>query len=584
MDGKTLSGRYILGRLIGRGGMGAVYEAHDTELKRRVAVKIMNPELSHSRSAAGRFEREAKAASAIETEHIVRVLDAGVDEETRSPFLVMEYLRGEDLAQVLHRLGPLPPKVALRIVAQACVGLQKAHDAGVLHRDVKPANLFLARREEGGLIVKVLDFGIAKIKQAHDDRRDTTGLTRSGSMLGTPRYMSPEQARAIKEIDHRTDIWSLGIVLYHALAGRTPTDEVEAFGDLIAALVSDLPPPVQELAPWVPPEVAAVVDGALQYLPLARYPSASAMLEVIQPILGDDALSLDESMLVPLPPSERLTVAPKLEVRAASRPTRRGSSSGETPHRWREQTTDSATAPALETDEPPRASQQAPAPRRASKKLPLLVALLIALGLGGLVTLRPITSPSTAMTGMHVAFGDLPKAPSADSAAPPTTGDPPKAPPVESAAPAPPTSAERPALVRRVELKIVPRDASVQIDGSPAPVKDGKVALTGPLGTSHDVRVASGKAELTAQVVITEAGARPPQLVLAPPRGASPVKRTRSAAAAPVPGAMRGPEPGPAPAPAGTPEPAAAPSASSAPSGEVPGTSASNPLMPPGFD
>ncbi|AUX49154.1 protein kinase [Sorangium cellulosum] len=570
MDGKTLSGRYILGRLIGRGGMGAVYEAQDVELKRHVAVKIMNPELSHSRSAAGRFEREARAASAIETEHLVRVLDAGVDEETRSPFMVMEYLRGEDLAQILHRLGPLPPKVALRIVAQACVGLQKAHEAGVLHRDVKPANLFLARREEGGgLIVKVLDFGIAKIKQAHDDRRDTTGLTRSGSMLGTPRYMSPEQARAIKDIDHRTDIWSLGVVLYHALAGRTPTDEVEAFGDLIAALVSDLPPPVQDLAPWVPPEVAAVVDGALQYLPLARYPSAAAMLEAIQPILGDDALSLDESMLVSLPPSERLLVAPKFEVRAVSRPLRRSSSSGEAPDRWREQTTDSATAPALETNEPPRASQQAPAPRRASKKLPLLVALLLALGLGGIVTLRPISSPSTAVTGMHVAFGDLPKAPSAESTAPPTTGVPQTAPPVESAAPARSTSTELPVPLRRVELEIIPRNASVQIDGSPAPLKDGKVALTGPLGTGHDVRVSSGKAELTERVFITEAGAHPPQIVLVPRRAASAGKKPRSAAAAP--------------ASAEAPAPAAAPSASSAPSAEPTTTSTSNPLMPHSF-
>ncbi|HTN88848.1 MAG TPA: serine/threonine-protein kinase, partial [Sorangium sp.] len=220
VDGTTLNGRYTLGRLLGKGGMGAVYEAVDVALQRRVAVKDIAPELAHGRSALGRFEREAKAASAVQTEHIVRVLDAGVDRETGSPFLVMELLRGEDLAELLDRLGPLPPGLALRIVAQACVGLQKAHAAGVLHRDIKPANLFLARREEGGgIVVKLLDFGVAKIRPVHDPRRDTTGLTRSGHVLGTPRYMSPEQARGIKDVDHRTDLWSLGVVLYRALAG-----------------------------------------------------------------------------------------------------------------------------------------------------------------------------------------------------------------------------------------------------------------------------------------------------------------------------------------------------------------------------
>ncbi|KYF88614.1 hypothetical protein BE20_22515 [Sorangium cellulosum] len=241
VDATTLNGRYTLGRLIGKGGMGAVYEADDVALQRRVAVKVLSPELARGRSALGRFEREARAASAIRTEHIVRVLDADVDRATGSPFLVMELLRGEDLAHLLDRLGPLPPRLALRIVAQACVGLERAHEAGVVHRDIKPANLFLARREGGGgLVVKLLDFGVAKIRPAHDPRRDTTGLTWSGHVLGTPRYMSP-QARGIKDIDHRTDLWSLGVVLYRALAGRTPTEDVKSVGELITALVADLP-------------------------------------------------------------------------------------------------------------------------------------------------------------------------------------------------------------------------------------------------------------------------------------------------------------------------------------------------------
>ncbi|XYH98163.1 protein kinase domain-containing protein [Sorangium sp. So ce1128] len=535
MDGKTLSGRYTLGRVLGRGGMGAVYEADDREQARRVAVKVMNAEIVHSRSAVGRFEREARAASAIQTEHIVRVFDTGVDQDTGSPFLVMELLRGEDLAQLLERLGPLPPRLALRIVAQACVGLQKAHDAGVLHRDIKPANLFLAQREEGGgLLVKVLDFGVAKIKPPHEPSRDTTGLTRSGSMLGTPRYMSPEQARGIKDIDHRTDIWALGIVLYHALAGRTPTHDVEAFGDLIAALVAELPPPVQEFAPWVAPEVAAIVDGALQYQPVARYPSASAMLDAIRPLLGDDPLSLDESMLVPLSPSERQTVAPRLETRASVRVPRRSSDGLAAPRgpaeRWRAQSTDSATVPALETTEARRVSEQAPSPRRRWRKESLAVAAVLAAGLGWFVMLRQDASPDAAMTCAHLVSRELSELS--------------RMLPVQSAAP--PAMPEVP-VQHRVELAIVPADASVEVDGAPARLRNGAVELTGALGRVRSVRVFKGKHEVQAKVSITEAGSLPPTLELPLPRKPAAGKRPLRAAAASAapPAAPSAPAPAP---------------------------------------
>ncbi|WP_437833789.1 serine/threonine-protein kinase [Sorangium sp. So ce1153] len=543
MDGKTLSGRYTLGRLLGRGGMGAVYEADDREQGRRVAVKVMNAEIVHSRSAVGRFEREAKAASAIQTEHIVRVLDSGVDQDTSSPFLVMELLRGEDLAQLLERLGPLPPRLALRIVAQACVGLQKAHEAGVLHRDIKPANLFLAQREDGGgLIVKVLDFGVAKIKPAHEPRRDTTGLTRSGSMLGTPRYMSPEQARGIKEIDHRTDVWALGIVLYHALSGRTPTQDVEAFGDLIAALVADLPAPVQEFAPWVAPEVAAIVDGALQYQCVARYPSASVMLEAIRPLLGGD-LQLDESMLVPLSPSERQTVAPRFEPRVVARIPRRSGHAIVAPEgsaaRWRDQPTDSATAPALGTSEGPvarwrdpstdvatapalettdarRVSEQAPAPRRPWRKRSVAVAAVVAAGLGGVVMLWQSATPGAAMTYAHLVSRELSEHSRALH--------------IQSAAPPAARSGREAPVQHRVELAIVPADASVEIDGAPAPrLRSGSVELTGTLGSEHRVRVSRGKHAMEANVVITEAGSLPPRLELPLPRRRAPAPQRRPA-------------------------------------------------------
>ncbi|XXX77107.1 serine/threonine-protein kinase [Sorangium sp. So ce134] len=557
MDGKILSGRYTLVRLLGRGGMGAVYEADDAVQGRRVAVKVMSGEIVHSRSAMERFDREARAASAIQTEHIVRVLDTGVDRETGSPFLVMELLRGEDLAQLLARLGPLPPRLALRIVAQACVGLQKAHDAGVVHRDIKPANLFLAHREEGaGLIVKLLDFGIAKIRPAHEPRRDTTGLTRSGSMLGTPRYMSPEQARGIKDIDHRTDIWALGIVLYHALAGRTPTEDVEAFGDLIATLVAELPAPVQEFAPWVEPEVAAVVDGALQYLPVARYPCASVMLDAIRPLLGDDPLSLDEGMLVPLSPSERQAVAPKLAPRASPRVHRRGSLAGAAPgsspaHRWRDQSTDCATVPALETNETPRAGQEAPAPRRPPSRAHVAVAALLVAVLGWGVTHRADAPVGAAATGMHLVSRELSRA-------------------LSAAQRAEPSATQEAPVQLRVELAIVPADASVEVDGVPARLKNGAVELTGAPGSRRKVRVFKGGSEIESEVSITEAGSLPPKLQLPLPRRRAPERRRRPAAMA---------SSAPAAAPAGAPSAAPARAPAAAPAASV----VHDPLMPPRF-
>ncbi|WP_437753561.1 protein kinase domain-containing protein [Sorangium sp. So ce1389] len=529
MDGTTLNGRYILGRLLGKGGMGAVYEADDVELQRRVAVKVIRPELAHGRSALGRFEREAKAASAVQTEHIVRVLDAGVDRETGSPFLVMELLRGEDLAELLDRLGPLPPRLALRIVAQACVGLQKAHAAGVLHRDIKPANLFLARREEGGgIVVKLLDFGVAKIRPVHDPLRDTTGLTRSGHVLGTPRYMSPEQARGIKDVDHRTDLWSLGVVLYRALAGRTPTDDVETVGDLIAALVADLPTPVQTFAPWVSPEVAAAVDGALQYQPADRYPSASAMLEALMPLLGEEPLSLDESMLVPLEPSERLTVAPPFEPRVRSRPPRRSMVGAGGAERWKDLPTGSAMALAHGTtlsqdyrqdyrvDERPP-SQPAPPPPRRLRGLPLSALALLAAGLGWAAMSRSADAPGAASTGVQRAIRGALEAPSVQGPAP-------------SPALAPST------VARRLRLANAHEEASVEIDGVPATLKDGMVELPGTPGTVHKVRVLKRHAEIEMEVTVTDGGAIAVKRKQVSRRDAgSPARKPRPAATASAP-------------------------------------------------
>ena len=187
-----------------------------------------------------RFHREARAASAVDTEHVVRVLDLGTDAAMDMPYMVMELLCGEDLDQLLARVGSLAPDTVLRIAAQVCLGLEKAHGARVIHRDIKPANLFLARRAAGDVVVKILDFGIAKIKRAPGEL--SSGLTPTGGILGSPRYMSPEQSRASRSIDGRTDLWSLGMVLYHALSGNPRTTRPLTLVALIHVAIAASPP------------------------------------------------------------------------------------------------------------------------------------------------------------------------------------------------------------------------------------------------------------------------------------------------------------------------------------------------------
>ena len=178
----TIDGKYDLLRRLGEGGMGAVYEARNRGTGRRVAVKVIAGEaLAKNQEVVARFQREALASGAIESQYIAHVLDTGVDPASGSPYMVMELLSGEDLEHAIKRLGPLPPELALRVVAQACLGLQKAHEVGVVHRDIKPANIFLATRDGGEIVAKILDFGIAKVKmeelsgesaRPHPDRRD----------------------------------------------------------------------------------------------------------------------------------------------------------------------------------------------------------------------------------------------------------------------------------------------------------------------------------------------------------------------------------------------------------------------------
>ncbi|NUQ78930.1 MAG: serine/threonine protein kinase [Polyangiaceae bacterium] len=310
----TLAHEYQVLRLLGRGGMGAVFEARQKRTGRRVAVKFMAKILHRDDPRVKRFEREARVAvKLINSKHTARVLAFGEDCATRFPFIVMEYLCGEDLQILINQVGPLPIDVALRVAAQACLGLEKVHKAGVIHRDIKPANLFLAREDTGNVVVKLLDFGIAKIKPneweealakeiansgdildpalAKKSRQFSEKLTRTRGVLGSPPYISPEQLRGEESVDHRTDIWSLGLVLYCALTGRPPSRLSEGF-------VGE-PQPIREIAPWVPAEVSAIVHRAAAALPDERFQSATEMLSAIQILLEGEPI-LSESMLATL--------------------------------------------------------------------------------------------------------------------------------------------------------------------------------------------------------------------------------------------------------------------------------------------
>ena len=392
MIGEILNARYRITRLLGEGGMGSVYEADDQKSGGRVAVKVLLPDkVAKSESLVRRFHREARAAGSIATPHIARVLDTGIDPDNGRPFMVMEYLHGEDLQQLLKRVGAIHPDTALRIVAQALVGLAAAHEANIVHRDIKPANIFLDEGDGEKVTVKVVDFGVAKIRVDALDTAETAGLTRTGALLGSPLYMSPEQARGSKDLDQRADLWSMGVVLYQTLAGRTPLQHIDALGELIFTICTQPPQLVQDFAPWVPPEVANVVHTALRYDTAERYPTAKAMLAALDALLprGRD---LTKDMLVAAGTEVRGQTARRLALTqsmpgAAPPPTRPPAPSGsEAAASLPSHTPDPGTSsPALAGTNQGVSQSRAPLVRdpAPASRVPMMLAGLIALGGGG---------------------------------------------------------------------------------------------------------------------------------------------------------------------------------------------------------
>ena len=295
---RVIGGKYEIVRELGRGGMGVVYEAKHGTTGRRFAVKeIVGESAKKDKKLLERFAREARATSAVESQYIASVIDAGSDPATSHPYIVMELLEGTDLENLLERAGPLPESIAVRVVAQACAGLVRAHAAGIVHRDIKPANLYLARRDND-VVVKVLDFGVARMKDNLTEAPHK--LTSTGVMLGTPLYMSPEQVQGAKDLDHRTDLWALGIVLYEALTGTTPHSDAETLGALVVAICAKPAKPIKKQWAHVSDGVARIVDKAILLDPGERYATADEMFADLQALIPD-GLALERSIIDALP-------------------------------------------------------------------------------------------------------------------------------------------------------------------------------------------------------------------------------------------------------------------------------------------
>jgi eukaryotic-like serine/threonine-protein kinase len=289
--GTVLAGKYRVERLLGEGGMGWVVVATHLQLEQRVAVKFLHA--SHARDtseAVPRFLREARAAARIQSEHVARVSDFGTL-DNGAPYLVMEYLEGEDLESLLRTRGALPADLVVDYAMQACEGLGEAHAAGIVHRDLKPANLFLAKRSDGSVRVKLLDFGISKL--AAPAGAPEVAMTSTQALMGSPLYMAPEQMRSSKKVDGRADIWSMGVILYEMLAGRPPFDG-ETLPVVCARILAEPPTPLRSVQSNVPPALEAVVMRCLEKEPQQRFYDVAALARALAPFGTPEAQSAAE--------------------------------------------------------------------------------------------------------------------------------------------------------------------------------------------------------------------------------------------------------------------------------------------------
>jgi serine/threonine-protein kinase len=407
--GELIDGKYRVRRLLGKGGMGAVFEGFHTLVERRVAIKVLHADVAASPDGAARFAREVRAAGRIGNDHILEIYDVGsLPDGAR--YMVSEFLDGETLSSRLNREGRLSPSIAAGFALQLLTGLAAAHQAGIVHRDLKPDNIFLLREKSGRRdFVKIIDFGISKFQA--DDGTPLL-MTATGAVLGTPYYLSPEQARGLRDIDGRSDLYAVGVILYQAVAGRLPI-QAESFNELLFKIALETPPSLAEIVRGIDPNFSALTQKAMARERAERFQSAEELRAALVAWLDEPAsLAVPAVSALPqiAPPAARVSdVAAETQVPAFAAEAQVPALAAET----------RASAPAVETQGSPvetaptssnfgrtaeHATPAAAAANVSRARTPLIVGSLLAISAASAAL---VWSRKPVPAGASLAVGDV---------------------------------------------------------------------------------------------------------------------------------------------------------------------------------
>jgi serine/threonine-protein kinase len=506
-EGSVIGGKLRLERPLAQGGMGSIWIARHLALDTDVAVKFMGAEIALSEAARTRFEREARASVLIKSPHVVQVFDYGIEDTT--PYIVMELLAGEDLATKLAREGRLSLQAAYQILDPVCKALKRAHDLGLVHRDLKPGNIFLARHDsDDDEIVKILDFGIAKASKFDS----SPAVTKSHSFLGSPLYMSAEQINRSKDVDLRSDLWSLGVILYEMLTGHVPFER-EDFGALLIAICSEPFPAPSSWAPELDPAVDRFFERALSRDLTVRFQNARELADAFAALVGIRASALSQ-------PATHELAARGSGDHPQARVERESAKPGETPALAAEQVNPSAPTVAAGGAPAPSNGLRAAAAQTVDK-VSLSVtgstdahqtprkprALIFGAGAGAvaagaaviaMLAFRSVDPQDVKPTSMEHS------PPGVSAAASAATG----LPAASTIAPI------NQASELTVRLAISPADAAVEVNGRVLAVKDGAVELRGTVGSEQQVRLRKDQQETTVRVTLTDSGPVPAKIDL----------------------------------------------------------------------